>query len=151
MSGVCELDRWTALAERSLRRLLHHRRADELQWHVQLVIGGRNKYLINGHVAQPRHAPSDLPCAVSGRGGTHSPCARSHTGYRMIFELQMILPRLHRLTSAPVPFACSRVQNLFHSVQLNVNNPHFLIMQGRITKVLAISLYAQQHCSWSRP
>lgn len=30
----------------------------------------------------------------------------------------------------------NRVQNLFHSVQLNVNNPHFLIMQGRITKVL---------------
>lgn len=28
------------------------------------------------------------------------------------------------------------MQNLFHSVQLNVNNPHFLIMQGRITKVL---------------
>ncbi|KAL0292335.1 UNVERIFIED_CONTAM: Structural maintenance of chromosomes protein 2-2 [Sesamum calycinum] len=47
----------------------------------QLVEG--NKYLINGHLAQP-----------------------------------------------------SRVQNLFHSVQLNVNNPHFLIMQGRITKVL---------------
>ncbi|CAM8991236.1 unnamed protein product [Rhodiola kirilowii] len=49
----------------------------------QIVVGGRNKYLINGHVAQP-----------------------------------------------------TRVQNLFHSVQLNVNNPHFLIMQGRITKVL---------------
>lgn len=47
------------------------------------MIGGRNKYLINGHNAQ-----------------------------------------------------LSRVQNLFHSVQLNVNNPHFLIMQGRITKVL---------------
>ncbi|CAB9517537.1 Mitotic chromosome and X-chromosome-associated protein mix-1 [Seminavis robusta] len=30
----------------------------------------------------------------------------------------------------------SHVQNLFHTVQLNVNNPHFLIMQGRITKVL---------------
>ena len=29
---------------------------------------------------------------------------------------------------------CRRVQNLFHSVSLNVNNPHFLIMQGRITK-----------------
>ena len=29
-----------------------------------------------------------------------------------------------------------QVQNLFGSVQLNVNNPHFLIMQGRITKVL---------------
>lgn len=25
---------------------------------------------------------------------------------------------------------------MFHSVQLNMNNPHFLIMQGRITKVL---------------
>nr|XP_043627051.1 structural maintenance of chromosomes protein 2-1-like [Erigeron canadensis] len=49
----------------------------------QIVVGGRNKYLINGHIAQP-----------------------------------------------------TRVQNLFHSVQLNVNNPHFLIMQGRITKVL---------------
>lgn len=30
----------------------------------------------------------------------------------------------------------SRIQDLFCSVQLNVNNPHFLIMQGRITKVL---------------
>lgn len=47
------------------------------------MIGGKNKYLINGHVQQ-----------------------------------------------------LSTVQNLFHSVQLNVNNPHFLIMQGRITKVL---------------
>lgn len=28
------------------------------------------------------------------------------------------------------------VQTLLQSVQLNVNNPHFLIMQGRITKVL---------------
>ena len=26
-------------------------------------------------------------------------------------------------------------QDFFHSVQLNVNNPHFLIMQGRINKV----------------
>jgi hypothetical protein len=33
-------------------------------------------------------------------------------------------------------YARRRVQDLFHSVQLNVNNPHFLIMQGRITKVL---------------
>jgi structural maintenance of chromosome 2 len=28
------------------------------------------------------------------------------------------------------------VENLFQSVMLNINNPHFLIMQGRITKVL---------------
>lgn len=44
----------------------------------QVVIGGKNKYLINGHLAQP-----------------------------------------------------GKVQTLFHSVQLNVNNPHFLIMQVR--------------------
>jgi len=56
---------------------------DKLTVTRQVVIGGRNKYMINGHTAQP-----------------------------------------------------NRVQNLFHSVQLNVNNPHFLIMQGRITKVL---------------
>jgi len=49
----------------------------------QVVIGGNNKYMINGKTAQQ-----------------------------------------------------SEVQNMFHSVQLNVNNPHFLIMQGRITKVL---------------
>ncbi|KAF2125062.1 RecF/RecN/SMC protein [Dothidotthia symphoricarpi CBS 119687] len=28
------------------------------------------------------------------------------------------------------------IQNLFQSVQLNINNPNFLIMQGRVTKVL---------------
>lgn len=49
----------------------------------QVIIGGRNKYMINGHTAQ-----------------------------------------------------VSQIQNLFHSVQLNVNSPHFLIMQGRITKIL---------------
>ena len=32
----------------------------------------------------------------------------------------------------------SQVQNLFHSVQLNVNNPHFLIMQGMF--------YAELNC-----
>eukprot|EP01094_Clydonella_sp_ATCC50884_P014952 TRINITY_DN25529_c0_g1_i1.p1 TRINITY_DN25529_c0_g1~~TRINITY_DN25529_c0_g1_i1.p1 ORF type:complete len:1204 (+),score=388.83 TRINITY_DN25529_c0_g1_i1:89-3613(+) len=49
----------------------------------QVVINGRNKYLINGHNAQQ-----------------------------------------------------ARVHNLFHSVGLNVNKPHFLIMQGLITKVV---------------
>ncbi|NWV53098.1 SMC2 protein, partial [Daphoenositta chrysoptera] len=49
----------------------------------QIVIGGRNKYLING-----------------------------------------------------VNASNSRVQDLFCSVGLNVNNPYFLIMQGQITKVL---------------
>ncbi|XP_010017174.1 PREDICTED: structural maintenance of chromosomes protein 2 [Nestor notabilis] len=56
---------------------------DEISVTRQVVIGGRNKYLINGVTA-----------------------------------------------------TSTRVQDLFCSVGLNVNNPHFLIMQGRITKVL---------------
>uniref|UniRef100_W5KLA9 Structural maintenance of chromosomes protein n=1 Tax=Astyanax mexicanus TaxID=7994 RepID=W5KLA9_ASTMX len=56
---------------------------DEITITRQVVIGGRNKYLINGVNANNM-----------------------------------------------------RVQDLFCSVGLNVNNPHFLIMQGRITKVL---------------
>eukprot|EP01135_Chromosphaera_perkinsii_P010662 Nk52_evm62s2192 gene=Nk52_evmTU62s2192 len=56
---------------------------DQITVTRQVVIGGRNKYLINGAVAQVKN-----------------------------------------------------VTNMFLSVQLNVNNPHFLIMQGRITKVL---------------
>ena len=49
----------------------------------QIVIGGRNRYLLNGKTAQ-----------------------------------------------------LQEIYNLFHSVQLNINNPHFLIMQGSITKVI---------------
>jgi structural maintenance of chromosome 2 len=49
----------------------------------QIVVGGKNKYLINGKNVQNK-----------------------------------------------------KIQDLFCSVQLNVNNPNFLIMQGRITKVL---------------
>ena len=56
---------------------------DEVVITRQVVIGGKNKYLINGTNIQN-----------------------------------------------------NRVQDFFRSVQLNVNNPHFLIMQGRITKVL---------------
>jgi structural maintenance of chromosome 2 len=56
---------------------------DEITITRQIAIVGRNKYLINGKVAQ-----------------------------------------------------LSMVQNLFHSVQLNINNPNFLIMQGRITTVI---------------
>merc|ERR1712001_63278 len=56
---------------------------DEIVITRQVVIGGKNKYMINGTNIQN-----------------------------------------------------NRVQDFFRSVQLNVNNPHFLIMQGRITKVL---------------
>ena len=51
----------------------------------QLVLGGKNKYLVNGHVVQ-----------------------------------------------------ANTVSNLFRSVQLNVNQPHFLIMQGQITRILGM-------------
>ena len=34
-----------------------------------------------------------------------------------------------------------QVANLFHSVQLNVNNPHFLIMQGMLCYITSIFIY----------
>ena len=72
---------------------------------LQVVIGGRNKYLINGSNATP-----------------------------------------------------SRVQDLFRSVQLNVNNPHFLIMQvgvcmGRVGEGQFRCVYGEggrvQACSYN--
>mmetsp|Transcript_16265 Transcript_16265/g.44167 ORF Transcript_16265/g.44167 Transcript_16265/m.44167 type:complete len:1112 (-) Transcript_16265:405-3740(-) len=56
---------------------------DKINITRQIIIGGRNRYLLNSHNVQ-----------------------------------------------------ANQIQNLFHSVSLNVNNPHFLIMQGRITKVI---------------
>ena len=47
-----------------------------------------------------------------------------------------------------------RVQDMFKSVQLNVDNPHFLIMQGRITKVgttAVTDLYASQKICAAQP
>ena len=61
---------------------------DEITVSRQVVIGGRNKYLINGSNALP-----------------------------------------------------SRVQDLFRSVQLNVNNPHFLIMQVSICTIAIVLIY----------
>lgn len=56
---------------------------DEICITRQVVIGGKNKYLLNGRVVLN-----------------------------------------------------NRIQDLFASVKLNINNPNFLIMQGRVTKVL---------------
>lgn len=74
----------------------------------QIVIGGRNKYLINGKKAEPK-------------------CASHWPGFLLVDS-----------ENERCPFRCARrnVHEMFHSVQLNVNNPHFLIMQGRIQKVL---------------
>ena len=36
------------------------------------------------------------------------------------------------------------IQTLFQSVQLNINNPNFLIMQGRITKVCSLHRSAER-------
>ena len=55
-----------------------------------------------------------------------------------VSQRQCVLARLalstHHHTIYHLPHR--RVVDLFHSVSLNVNNPHFLIMQGMITKVL---------------
>lgn len=38
----------------------------------------------------------------------------------------------------------SRIHTLFQSVQLNINNPNFVIMQGRITKVRSLNPFRTQ-------
>lgn len=35
-----------------------------------------------------------------------------------------------------MPASAIKIADLFNSCCMNVNNPHFLIMQGRVTKVL---------------
>ena len=68
--------------EDSSRSPIGYEEYDKITISRQVVLGGRNKYLIQGHSAQ-----------------------------------------------------VNQVQNLFHSVQLNVNNPHFLIMQVGVGEV----------------
>lgn len=66
--------------------------------------------------------------------------ANSPTGYEHLSEI--VIRREVHLNSRTKYYVCgqsatnSQVSDLFHSVQLNISNPHFLIMQGRITKVL---------------
>jgi len=66
--------------------------------------------------------------------------AQSPTGYEHLNDI--IIRREVHLNSRTKYYVCgqsatnTQVSDLFHSVQLNISNPHFLIMQGRITKVL---------------
>ncbi|XP_050439054.1 structural maintenance of chromosomes protein 2-like [Adelges cooleyi] len=41
---------------------------------------------------------------------------------------------VYRINGVTVP--AKKVMDIFNSLQMNVNNPHFIIMQGRITKIL---------------
>lgn len=56
--------------------------------------------------------------------------------FRMMFFLKVVIGGRNKYLINGSNANNTRVQDLFRSVQLNVNNPHFLIMQGRITKVL---------------
>ena len=87
-----------------IRSPLGYEQYDEVIITRQVVIGGKNKYLINGANVQ-------VICL-------------SAASLSLIFSMLTIISQ------------ANRVKDFFCSVQLNVNNPHFLIMQGRITKVL---------------
>ncbi|XP_054275835.1 structural maintenance of chromosomes protein 2 [Macrosteles quadrilineatus] len=66
--------------------------------------------------------------------------SKSPLGYEKYDEItvtrQTVVAGKNRYIINGVTVQNKRVNDLFNSVQLNVNNPHFLIMQGRITKVL---------------
>ncbi|THG98165.1 hypothetical protein EW026_g3966 [Hermanssonia centrifuga] len=66
--------------------------------------------------------------------------ATSPVGFENFSEItvtrQIALPNLSKYLLNGHKSQQHNVQTLFQSVQLNINNPNFLIMQGRITKVL---------------
>lgn len=49
-------------------------------------------------------------------------------------EVGMGSKNTYRINGVTVP--AKKIMDFFNSLQMNVNNPHFIIMQGRITKVL---------------
>lgn len=66
--------------------------------------------------------------------------AQSPSGFENVEEItitrQIVLGGKNKYLINGVNVTGKKIQDLFCSIQLNVNNPHFLIMQGRITKVL---------------
>ncbi|TKR59266.1 hypothetical protein L596_028965 [Steinernema carpocapsae] len=54
----------------------------------------------------------------------------------IVVRRQVIVNGRNNYTINGYPATNQRAADLFRSVGLNINNPHFLIMQGRITKVL---------------
>lgn len=64
-------------------------------------------------------------------------CPPGYENYdELIISRQVEMGGKNKYTINGVTVQSKKVQELFCSVQLNVNNPHFLIMQGRVTKVL---------------
>jgi structural maintenance of chromosome 2 len=53
----------------------------------------------------------------------------------LLISLQIALPNISKYLLNGHKAQQNIIQTIFQSVQLNINNPNFLIMQGRITKV----------------
>ncbi|KAF8966105.1 condensin complex subunit SMC2 [Flammula alnicola] len=62
--------------------------------------------------------------------------ASSPAGYQDYKQITIALPNVSKYLLNGHKALQANVQTLFQSVQLNINNPNFVIMQGRITKVL---------------
>ncbi|PFH49539.1 hypothetical protein AMATHDRAFT_147478 [Amanita thiersii Skay4041] len=65
---------------------------------------------------------------------------KSPTGYESCKQItvtrQIAIPNISKYLLNGHKAQQTQIQTLFQSVQLNINNPNFVIMQGRITKVL---------------
>ncbi|KAF8718622.1 hypothetical protein AX14_011697 [Amanita brunnescens Koide BX004] len=66
--------------------------------------------------------------------------SKSPTGYEHCKQItvtrQIAIPNVSKYLLNGHKAPQGQIQTLFQSVQLNINNPNFVIMQGRITKVL---------------
>ncbi|KAH8835809.1 hypothetical protein DL96DRAFT_89837 [Flagelloscypha sp. PMI_526] len=65
---------------------------------------------------------------------------KSPVGYENLPQItvtrQVALPNVSKYLLNGHKATQNQIQNVFQSVQLNINNPNFVIMQGKITKVL---------------
>ena len=59
----------------------------------------------------------------------------SHLSTNVHKTLQIALPNVSKYLLNGHKALQANIQTLFQGVQLNINNPNFVIMQGRITKV----------------
>lgn len=66
---------------------------------------------------------------------TKSPVGHEHR-QKIIVERQVVVGGRNKYVLNGQNVQAKAISDMFHSVGLNVNNPHFLIMQGRITKVI---------------
>ncbi|VDN27530.1 unnamed protein product [Gongylonema pulchrum] len=103
----------------------------------QIVINGRNTYTINGIAATNSRVADMFRTVGLNVNNPHFLIMQGRiTKVLNMKPMEIVINGRNTYTINGIAATNSRVADMFRTVGLNVNNPHFLIMQGRITKVL---------------